>query len=515
MAGGSGQIRAGRAFVEFAVQGQDTVRRAFVRVQASLAAFMRATARIGKSGVGYFKSLGSVIAGVAQKLIAMGAAAGFALGALAGTVLIRAIKQASDFGETVSKFNIVFGENAKAMREWAEEYGAAIGRSKKEMLDFMSTSQGFLVPMGLDEAQAAKMSQVLTQLSFDLGSFHNIADDEAFEKLRAGLSGEAEPLKVLGVVLNEAAMKAELLKHGLEPSTATEAQKVMARYNIILASTAMAQGDAERTSDSFANKVKALQASWDDFLVVIGEKAIPYAAMLVDWLTKLVRATELASSSLGGASGNLENTGASSQFLVTAIDWMVRGWHMFNTTIQTTFALIQGLFALLVNMARFMVANPLTKTMFGEEAIDNLEGPLLEAEKWLTTEAQRRLEDAGKSLDVLDDENVGADFLASFRSSMDRASEDLKKIAEEANETVAVPFEAIENFGPAIGKAKKKAEEVKREIEIVSPESLEGMAAYEQFRENARVREMALLAKAAEALRRAIENPAIALATVE
>lgn len=515
MAGGSGQIRAGRAFVEFAVQGQDTVRKAFVRVQASLAAFMRATSRIGKRGVQYFKSLGTAVAGVGSKLLAMGKYAAFALGALAGAVLTNAIKQASDFGETVSKFNIVFGDNAKAMRAWAEEYGAAIGRSKKEMLDFMSTSQGFLIPMGIDEAQATKMSQVLTQLSFDLGSFHNIADDEAFEKIRAGLSGEAEPLKVLGVVLNEAAMKAELLKHGLDPSTATEAQKVMARYNIILASTAMAQGDAERTSDSFANKVKALHAAWDDFLVILGEKVLPYAAMLVDWLTKLLRATDLTSASVNNASGSLENAGASSQFLVTALDWMIHGWHLFNATIQTAFALVQGFFALLVNLSRFMVANPLTKTMFGEDAIKPLEDSLLEAEKWLTTEAQKRLEDAGKSLDALDDEGLGEEFLAGFRSSMDQASADLKKVAEEASETVAVPFEAIENFGPAINKAKKKAEEVKREIEIVSPESLEGMAAFEQFRENARVKEMALLAKAAEALRRAIENPAIALATVE
>lgn len=541
MAGGSGQIRAGRAFVEFATQGQDSIRRAFVKVQASFKQFSRTIdmvsgiymtkfrrnlryaeiqltrfARrlrrsVNRAVLSGFRSLNTMVGQLGSRLMAMGKYAALALGALAGATMVKAINAASDFGETVNKFEVVFGDNAKAMRAWAEEFAQSVGRSKREVLDFMATSKSFLVPMGIDEAQANRMSQVLAQLSFDLGSFHNIADDEAFEKLRAGLSGEAEPLKELGVVLNEAALKAELLKQGLNPATATEAQKVMARYNIILASTTTAQGDAERTSESFANKVKALQAAWEDFLVIVGEKLVPYATVLVDWLTKLLRANSEVSGSVDGASESLEGMANSSGFAVTALGWLLKGWHMLNAVIKTGQAVIQGFFGLLLNLARFVASSSIFDKVFGAEAMEPLRAGIAEAERYLTTEAQKALEDAGRSLDVLDDENVGADFLAGFTSSMERASADLKKAADEANASVAVPFEAISNFGPVIEKAKKVAEQ----IEVVSPESLEGMAAYEQFRENNRLKETALLAKAAEALKKAIESPVIALATVE
>ena len=55
------------------------------------------------------------------------------------------------------------------------------------------------------------MSTTLVQLATDLGRFNNIPVDQVFDKLRAGLTGEAEPLKTLGININEATLKQEAL----------------------------------------------------------------------------------------------------------------------------------------------------------------------------------------------------------------------------------------------------------------------------------------------------------------
>ena len=49
----------------------------------------------------------------------------------------------------------------------------------------------------------------LRPLAADLASFNNIDPTEALDKLRSGLVGEAEPLRSVGVLLNEAAVQAK------------------------------------------------------------------------------------------------------------------------------------------------------------------------------------------------------------------------------------------------------------------------------------------------------------------
>lgn len=41
---------------------------------------------------------------------------------------------------------------------------------------------------------------MMTSLSYDLASFNNLADEDAFNKLRSGLMGETEGLKSMGIV---------------------------------------------------------------------------------------------------------------------------------------------------------------------------------------------------------------------------------------------------------------------------------------------------------------------------
>lgn len=72
------------------------------------------------------------------------------------------------------------------------------------------------------------MSEMMTSLSYDLASFNNLADEDAFNKLRSGLMGETEGLKSMGIVLNDTAIKQSMLQMGItdEFNTLDEATKV-------------------------------------------------------------------------------------------------------------------------------------------------------------------------------------------------------------------------------------------------------------------------------------------------
>lgn len=261
-----GAIRAGKAFVELFTKDAK-LRKGLDAAKQRLNAFGKFTASIG------------------LKVAAFGSAvlAPFGL----------AIRAGSDLQETMNKFNVVFGENAKAVKAWGDEYGKQVGRSERQIADFMASNQDLLVPMGFEEGAATKMSKQITQLSVDLASFNNMQDTDTLRDLQAALTGSGEVMKKYGVIVSQAAVNQELLNMKLNPKTATEAEKAQARFNIILRGTTAAQGDAIRSADSWANQKKALAAQIENVAGKIGSVLLPVVTPL---LMQVNRGVEL----LGG-----------------------------------------------------------------------------------------------------------------------------------------------------------------------------------------------------------------------
>lgn len=187
------------------------------------------------------------------------------------------IDAASDLAETQSKSNVVFGDSAKAMDEWGDTTASAMGISKQAALEAGATFGNFFVGLGQGEAQAADMSKRLVGLSSDLASFNNMDPTEVLDKLRAGLAGEAEPLRRVGVFLNEAKVKAKAMELGLGDAHGelTDGEKVLARYQIILDETSTAQGDFARTSEGLANQQRIANAELENSQAALGEKLLP------------------------------------------------------------------------------------------------------------------------------------------------------------------------------------------------------------------------------------------------
>lgn len=255
-------IRAGRAFVELFADDSKLVR-GLKAAQRRLRAF------------------GASVRAMGTKLLAVGSV-------VAGPLAF-SVKAASDMEETMNKFNVVFGENAKAVKEWGDTFGAEVGRSKQQIADFLAGTQDLLVPIGFEPGAATEMSKQLTALAVDLASFNNKADADVLRDLHAALTGSSEVMKKYGVIVNETAVKQELLNQGLDPSNATEQQKVMARWAIIMRGTTAAQGDAIRSAGSFANQMKALRAKIADAAAEIGSALLPVITPLVTKITEAVK----------------------------------------------------------------------------------------------------------------------------------------------------------------------------------------------------------------------------------
>ena len=79
-------------------------------------------------------------------------------------------------------------------RKWSEETSKALGLNAYNVRKNVSTYNSMLTSMGLTSNESLKMSQGLTQLSYDMASFYNLQPEEAFDKLKAGIAGESEPL---------------------------------------------------------------------------------------------------------------------------------------------------------------------------------------------------------------------------------------------------------------------------------------------------------------------------------
>lgn len=193
--------------------------------------------------------------------------------------------------ELQSAFNVTFGNMAKDMNAWAETTAKTMGRGKSEMKG-MAMSYQLLFDKALDPAKAAEMSKNFTVLTQDLASFRNLANDVAQQKIFAGLSGEAEPLRAVGVFLSEAKVQAAAAAMGLQKVNGelTEEQKILARSTVIRTELAKAQGDVMRTRESEVNKLKEASALYQDMQEDIGGKLLPKLRPLLEIIIKLLDA---------------------------------------------------------------------------------------------------------------------------------------------------------------------------------------------------------------------------------
>ena len=217
---------------------------------------------ISEAIIGGIKSLGGALVDATKKM---------------ASFINDGVQNASNLQEVQNVVDTTFGDSAGKIDEWAKKAATSYGMSELSAKKYNGTMGAMLKSMQLSDDQVLKMSTDMVGLAGDFASFYNLDSEEAFSKIRAGISGETEPLKQLGINMSVANLEAYALSQGIDKSynSMTQAEQATLRYNYLMSVSADAQGDFAKTSDSFANQQRIAQLQMENFATSIGGFLLP------------------------------------------------------------------------------------------------------------------------------------------------------------------------------------------------------------------------------------------------
>jgi hypothetical protein len=233
------------------------------------------------------------------------------------------IGAASDLNENINKTQAIFGSASAKIIKDADAMAEAFGVSKNQFLDAEGRIGGLFKGAGFGTDATAQLSSQFVKLAGDASSFFNVDFDTAFQKIRSGLSGESEPLKDFGILMNEDMVKAKALEMGLVKTgqELSNQAKVAARAQIIMQGLGDAQGDLARTADGFANSSREATGRIENLAASIGETLLPIVggalsqinqgieALSLAWGDNKQAALDWAAGTVGGAQQSAESMG--------------------------------------------------------------------------------------------------------------------------------------------------------------------------------------------------------------
>lgn len=225
-----------------------------------------------------------------QKAILPAAAA---IGAFT-SVIAPAIKAASDFEESASKVDVIFGRASKSVKDFANDAAVSLGQSKQDVLNAAGVFGTFGKAAGLAGDDLGLFTTDFVTLATDLASFNNSTPEEAVNAIGAALRGESEPLRRYGILLDDATLKAEATTLGIYKGNKalTSQQKILAAQSAIYKQSGDAQGDFARTSDGLANSQRTLSALFKNFQIQLGQKLLPATTDFVNGLIDIKNAMD-------------------------------------------------------------------------------------------------------------------------------------------------------------------------------------------------------------------------------
>ena len=252
-----------------------------------------------------FVSLGTRLAPLragmmSAKTMVLGALSSMTLAAAAFTTTLAAsiigagVRVAMLGEQGASQFTRVFGKAADGAHKFAKEMAVALGRTTGSIEEMMARFQQTFLAGGIGKIAAAEISKRATSLAQDLAAHKGFKTEMVAGDLDRILAGSNVTARKYNVTLNDTVLKQELLKMGFRGTVkqADEATRKMARLNIMLKGTKIAQGAAEKGTGSFTARLRGLRAAVTDILDAIGQAFLPALAALTKIPTDALRFIE-------------------------------------------------------------------------------------------------------------------------------------------------------------------------------------------------------------------------------
>lgn len=262
------------------------------------------------------------------------------------------VNSSNDYIENMNLFKVSMAEMTDEAQKFINNFSNTLGVDPSGLMRYMGLFNNLIEGFGIGSQEAYTMSKNLTQLSYDMSSYLNIPIDEAMQKLKSGIAGEIEPMRAVGVALDQATLQETAYTLGIDKkvSAMTRAQKTELLYYQIMQKTSNMQGDMGRTILQPANALRILQQQFTQLGRAIGNifipilmSLVPYIMVVTQWLTALAQSIanffgfEIPeidygniSSGLGDVSGSIDGVGDSADKTTKKLNRMLAKFDELN-----------------------------------------------------------------------------------------------------------------------------------------------------------------------------------------
>lgn len=202
-----------------------------------------------------------------------------------------AFKMGGDYEQALGKMNDVFGENNKAVKDWLNTSMESFGLSKLSAAEMIADFGALFDNYGFKIEETTKMSQSLVERVRDLGAKYNRTSEEVSTALNAIFTGQTEPLRKFGVVLNQASLQEYAYAQGIRKkvSEMTEAEKVQLRYNYVMEKTSSALGYFKKEHNTASAQLENFREIVKEIGVTFGEVIIPVFSPILNGINNVLK----------------------------------------------------------------------------------------------------------------------------------------------------------------------------------------------------------------------------------
>lgn len=202
-----------------------------------------------------------------------------------------AFKMGGDYEQALGKMNDVFGENNKAVKDWLNTSMESFGLSKLSAAEMIADFGALFDNYGFKIEETTKMSQSLVERVRDLGARFNKSSEETATALNAIFTGQTEPLRKFGVVLNQASLQEFAYAQGIRKkvSEMTEAEKVQLRYNYVMQQTSSALGYFKKEHNTASAQLENFKEIVKEIGVTFGEVIIPVFGPILNGINNTLK----------------------------------------------------------------------------------------------------------------------------------------------------------------------------------------------------------------------------------
>lgn len=245
-----------------------------------------------------------------------------------------AVDLASQLTEVQNVVDTTFGDMASKVDDFTKTSIQDFGMSELTVKQISSRFQALGTSIGISSEQVANgtavankalmsqnntlykttdsmadMSLNLTRLAGDMASFYDVDQADVAKSLQSIFSGTIAPLRRYGLDLTQATLSEWAMKNGLDANikSMTQAEKVLLRYNYVMANTQAAQGDFAKTANTWANSLRVLKQEFQAWGSIIGSVVInalkPFVQALNKVMLKVISFTRTVADALGAIFG--------------------------------------------------------------------------------------------------------------------------------------------------------------------------------------------------------------------